>query len=99
MQAAAKAKTPEDRSRLRRKCAELIARGERLKAANTPARPPVPVSTRSLTTAEKTILLKASRLHGSVFLPWESAPGPEAFSDAYMCVQDAVRIPAVALGN
>jgi hypothetical protein len=84
MQAAGKAKTPEDRKRLKRKCVELIGLGERLKAnakgTDTASRPPVPESTRPLTTAEKTILLKASRLHGNVFPPWESAPGSENFS-------------------
>lgn len=101
MQAAGKAKTPADRSRLRRKFAELAGLGERLKAnaeaAAAASRPPLPESTRTLTTAEKTIILKASRLHGNVFPPWESAPGPESFSETgspggtYMCVQDAVR--------
>jgi hypothetical protein len=84
MQAAGKAKTPEDRKRLRRKFAELIAVGERFKTGakgpNAASRPPVPVSMRPLTTAEKTIILKASRLHGHVFPPWESAPAPETFS-------------------
>jgi hypothetical protein len=99
MQAAGKAKAPEDRKRLRRKCAELIALGERLKtnakSAAATSRPPVPESTRPLTTAEKTVVLKASRLHGNVFPPWESAPSPESFSDAagptYTYVEDASR--------
>ncbi|KAK3906650.1 hypothetical protein C8A05DRAFT_29506 [Staphylotrichum tortipilum] len=86
MQAAAAAKTPADRKRLRKKCADLIALGERLKAGtkgpDAPSRAPVPESTRPLTTAEKTIVLRASRLHGNVFPPWEAAPGPAAFSDA-----------------
>lgn len=82
MQAAGKAQTPEDRKRLRRKCAELIQLGERLKAgagADTEARPAaaMPESTRPLTTLEKTIVLRASRLHGSVFPPWDSALGTE----------------------
>ncbi|KAL2181564.1 uncharacterized protein P884DRAFT_326248 [Thermothelomyces heterothallicus CBS 202.75] len=86
MQAAGKASYPADRKRFRRKCAELIALGERLKAntqqaAGDTSRAPVPESTRPLTTAEKTILLRASRLHGNVFPPWESAPGPDVFSD------------------
>ncbi|KAK4123491.1 cysteine proteinase [Parathielavia appendiculata] len=86
MQAAGKAKTAEDRKRLRKKCVELIGLGERLKATakgtDAASRPPAPKSTRPLTTAEKTILLKASRLHGHVFPPWESAPGSESFSTA-----------------
>ncbi|GAB1320427.1 cysteine protease [Madurella fahalii] len=85
MKAAAKAKTPAERSRLNRKFTELIGLGERLKAnakaAAAASRPPVPESTRILTTSEKTILLKASRLHGNVFPPWDSAPGPDHFSD------------------
>ncbi|KAK4239762.1 hypothetical protein C8A03DRAFT_32126 [Achaetomium macrosporum] len=86
MQAAGDAKTPEDRKRLRHKCAELIGLGERLKANNpvsdAASRPPVPESTRPLTTAEKTIILKASRLHGNIFPPWQSAPDPGSFSSA-----------------
>lgn len=102
MQAAGKAETPEDRKRFRRKCANLIALGERLKtttkgpaaASRTlPVSLPVPESSRPLTTAEKTIVLKASRLHGSVFPPWEAAPAPESFTaaaspgGAYVCVE------------
>lgn len=86
MQAAGKARAPEDRKRFTRKCADLIALGERLKAnaksASSASRPPVPESTRPLTTAEKTAVLEASRLHGNVFPPWERAPAPESFSDA-----------------
>jgi len=109
MQAAGKARTPEDRKRLRTKCAELIALGERLKtgAKSPPAasRPPVPESTRPLTTAEKTIVLKASRLHGNVFPPWESAPNPASFSDAsgpggaYVCVENLVSMTATLVAN
>lgn len=109
MQAAGKARTPEDRKRLRRKCADLIAFGERLKtAAESPpaaSRPPVPESNRPLTTAEKTIVLKASRLHGNVFPPWESAPNPALFSDAggsggaYVYVKDVVSVTATLLAN
>ena len=106
MKAAGKAKTPEDRKRLRRKFADLIALGERLKTAargsvavvsrpSEPPVPPVPESSRALTTTEKTIILRASRLHGSVFLPWESAPSSESFAaagspaGAYMYVECA----------
>ncbi|KAK1835070.1 hypothetical protein QBC39DRAFT_419504 [Podospora conica] len=84
MQAARKAATPAERSRLNRKCSHLIALGERLKAnakaAAAGSRPLVPESTRPLTTAEKTIILRASRLHGNIFPPWESAPDPSVFS-------------------
>ncbi|KAK4157118.1 hypothetical protein C8A00DRAFT_40484 [Chaetomidium leptoderma] len=85
MQAADKANTPENRKRLRRKCVELIGLGERLKAGGkatgVASRPPVPESTRPLTTAERTIVLRASRLHGNVFPPWDSAPSSESFSE------------------
>lgn len=86
MQAARKAATATERGRLSRKCKDVIALGERLKAnakaAAATSRPPVPESTRPLTTVEKTIVLRASRLHGNVFPPWETAPGPATFSDA-----------------
>lgn len=98
MQAAVKAKAPEDRKRLRRKCADLIALGERLKTSakgpDAASRRPAPESTRPLTTAEKTIVLRASRLHGHVFPPWESAPAPESIEDvgspAYTYVEDTM---------
>jgi hypothetical protein len=105
MQAAGTARTPDDRRRLRRKCADLIALGERLKTAirgsgavsaavSRPPGPPAPESSRPLTTTEKTVVLKASRLHGSIFPLWESAPAPAPASftfaatpgGAYMCV-------------
>ncbi|KAK3692077.1 hypothetical protein B0T22DRAFT_446357 [Podospora appendiculata] len=84
MQVAGKAATPSERSRLSRRCKELIALGERLKAnINAVAgssRPPVPESTRPLTAAEQTIVLRSSRLHGNLFVPWESDPIPASFS-------------------
>ncbi|KAK0623360.1 hypothetical protein B0T14DRAFT_174333 [Immersiella caudata] len=83
MQAAQRATTTAERVRLTRKCSEILALGERLKAnakaAAAASRPPVPESTRPLTTSEKTIILRASRLHGNVFPPWDSAPDPAAF--------------------
>ncbi|KAK1751923.1 hypothetical protein QBC47DRAFT_405929 [Echria macrotheca] len=94
MQAAAKASSAAERVRLSRRSNDVIMLGERLKAnakaAAAASRPPVPESTRLLTTAEKTIVLKASRLHGNVFPPWESPPDPAVFSqpgtdgDAYI---------------
>ncbi|KAJ4398923.1 cysteine protease [Neurospora sp. IMI 360204] len=84
MRAAEKAANPKDRNRLQRKCSDLIALGERLKAnaksATTSARPPVPESTRTLTIAEKTLILKSSKLHGNIFPPWEKTPGPDEFA-------------------
>ncbi|KAK0711287.1 hypothetical protein B0H67DRAFT_283395 [Lasiosphaeris hirsuta] len=85
MQAARKAPTAAERARLSRKCSDVIALGERLKAntkaASAASRPPVPESTRPLTTSEKAIVLRSSRLHGNIFPPWESAPDPKVFSD------------------
>lgn len=99
MQAAQKATTAAERARLSRRCNDFLALGERLKAnaraAAAASRRPVPESTRPLTTLEKTIVLKASRLHGNVFPPWESAPRASAFSDlgpegnGYMCVKQS----------
>jgi hypothetical protein len=95
MQAAQRATTPAERARLGRKCSEVLALGERLKAnakaAAVASRSRAPESTRPLTTAEKTIILRASRLHGNVFPPWESAPDPTVFDTApdgaaYVCV-------------
>ena len=95
MQAAQRATTPAERLRLTRKCSEILALGERLKAnakaAAAASRAPVPESTRPLTTSEKAIILRASRLHGNVFPPWDSAPDPAAFDAgpdgaAYLCV-------------
>ncbi|KAK0753490.1 hypothetical protein B0T18DRAFT_452423 [Schizothecium vesticola] len=84
MQAARKASTPAERSRLNRKCSDVVVLAERLKAnakaAAAGSRPLVPESTRPLTTAEKTIILRTSRLHGNIFPPWESAPDPSVFS-------------------
>lgn len=109
MQAAARAKTPAERSRLNRRCADLIRLGERLKAnvkaAAALSRRPAPESTRPLTTAEKIIVLKASRLHGNVYPPWDAEPGPEHFSrgggtgDAYMCVDASLFMPAAAMAH
>jgi len=38
-----------------------------------------PMSKRGMTTGEKIILLKSSKLHGSIFPPWDSAPVPSEF--------------------
>ena len=83
MRAAQRAATPAEKARLSRKCNELIALAERLKAnaklAAATSRPPVPESTRQLPTSEKTLILRSSRLHGKVFPPWDAAPDPGAF--------------------
>lgn len=85
MKAVKDAPTAAEKSRLKRKCQELIARAETLKApASIPVRskapkPGGPRQTRVLPTAEKTILLRSSKLHGSIFPPWENDPDPAVF--------------------
>ncbi|UNI19703.1 cysteine protease, variant 2 [Purpureocillium takamizusanense] len=73
MAAAGEASSKSDAARLRRRCRELIAHAEKLKAriaANAqPALPPQP-----------TILRLASRLHGNEFPPWQSRPADDEFS-------------------
>ncbi|KAK3322281.1 hypothetical protein B0H66DRAFT_601746 [Apodospora peruviana] len=84
MQAARKATTASERARLSRKCSDVLALGERLKAnataASAASRPAVPESTRPLTTSEKAIILRSSRLHGNLFPPWSAAPEPSYFT-------------------
>ncbi|RKU47891.1 cysteine protease [Coniochaeta pulveracea] len=80
MEAAQKARTKKDRSILTRKCNELITLAERYKLAAANPDPPGPKSTRKLSTAEKVILLRSSKLHGSTFLPWEGPPAAETFA-------------------
>jgi calpain-7 len=105
MQAAQRATTPAERARFTRKCSEILALGERLKAnakaATAASQAPVPESTRPLTTSEKTIILRASRLHGNVFPPWDSAPDAAAFDAgpdgaAYVCVGTMIVLLSVA---
>jgi hypothetical protein len=82
MQAVKKAATAAERARLSRKCEEMISLAEKLKSLSVSPEPPGPKSTRQLSTAEKTILLRSSKLHGKVFPPWETAPQPSAFTKA-----------------
>jgi len=79
MKAAQEAKAQEQRARLSRKCSELLTLAERLKLAAANPDPPGPKSTRELTTAEKVIILRASKIHGKLFPPWDHPPGPDAF--------------------
>ncbi|KAF3770212.1 cysteine proteinase, partial [Cryphonectria parasitica EP155] len=84
MKAVREAPTTAEKSRLRRKCQDLIALAETLKAPQrrptpTAAAAPQPRLSRELPTSEKTILLRSSKLHGSVFPPWESDPDPAVF--------------------
>ena len=122
MKAVQEAQTQADRSRLRKKCTELMAYGEKLKTSNeqppvaaiasslaslSVAEPssspavntektektaktakaldaaavrPVPLSTRALSKKEQIILLKASKLHGSVFPPWDAKSAESVFT-------------------
>lgn len=93
MKAVREAPTAAEKSRLKRKCQDLIALAETLKkptgataavaappASSKPApKPRGPRQTRQLPTSEKTILLRSSRLHGSVFPPWDADPDPAIF--------------------
>lgn len=99
MKAVKDAPTAAEKSRLKRKCQELIALAETLKkpasaasaSSSAPAPAPAPASSkpppkprgprqaRQLPTNEKTILLRSSRLHGSVFPPWDADPDPAVF--------------------
>lgn len=90
MKAVAEAKTPAERNRLRRKCQELMAKGEQLKATATTATTVPSMSSlslesdtatavRELPKKEQIILLRASRLHGAVFPPWDVEPAEDVF--------------------
>ncbi|KAJ0108567.1 palb protein [Diaporthe amygdali] len=85
MKAVKEASTPAEKSRLKGKCRDLIAQAETLKTSGPTAAPPKapkprgPRQSRELPTAEKTILWRSSKLHGSVFPPWEADPDPAVF--------------------
>ncbi len=84
MKAADEATTAAERARLKRRCQELVIRAEQLKTAAPLPPPPTrpPQQSRELSTLEKTIVLRSSRLHGSVFPPWEAEPGLGTFAPA-----------------
>lgn len=139
MKAVQEAATPAERTRIKKKCRELMAYGESLKTAAPPPPPPpaveaamssltletkpaspaptaqptpqaalpptssgtstpakasgspapshsqslpgrsTPLSSRELPKREQIILLRASKLHGSVFPPWDAAPADDVF--------------------
>lgn len=91
MKAVKEAPTAAAKSRLKRKCQDLIALAETLKTptsgAPNPAtassskvsKPRNPRQARELPTSEKTILLRSSKLHGNVFPPWDHDPDPAVF--------------------
>ncbi|RFU27018.1 hypothetical protein B7463_g9323, partial [Scytalidium lignicola] len=87
MKATKLASNDEDRTRLRRKCKQLLSRAEEIKASTnwTPAkREPfskIPFSERALTKHEQLILLESSRLNGFVFPVWQSEPDDLAFNE------------------
>ncbi|KAI1384662.1 cysteine proteinase [Hypoxylon trugodes] len=87
MKAAQAASNQEEKRRLSRKCQSLISKAESLKSRPAGSgvvavekRLQIPQQGRSLPTSEQTILLRSSRLHGSVFPPWESDPDSREFS-------------------
>nr|CDP32078.1 Putative calpain-like protease palB/rim-13 [Podospora anserina S mat+] len=63
-----------DAAKLRNKISYLLELGETIKAnekqAGLSSRPPELISTRVLSTSERTILLRSSKLHGLIFPPW-----------------------------
>ncbi|KAJ6439985.1 cysteine protease PalB [Purpureocillium lavendulum] len=69
MTAAGEATDKSDAARLRRKCRELIAHAEKLKA--TAQSHPAP---------QPDILRRASRLHGNDFPPWHGRPSDDEFA-------------------
>lgn len=101
MQAAQKAPTQADRTRLSHKCRTMIDLAEKLKSLSVNPEPRGPKSTRPLSTAEKTIILRSSKIHGQVFLPWDAPPGPSAFAKTgeemymYGVARFAAILPAV----
>lgn len=95
MNAVREAPTAAHKSRLKRKCQDLIALAETIKprTSGVPPRPSAPPAaasskapaprsarkSRELPTSEKTILLRSSKLHSSVFPPWEHDPDQSVF--------------------
>lgn len=91
MQALRLSSDPRERTRLDRKCKELLVKAESIKAKRDgapikhksksvrPAEMSQPVSARKLTTRENIILLEGSKLNGSVFKPWTQIPSPTEF--------------------
>jgi calpain-7 len=88
LKAAGASKIPAEKSRLKQKCNDLISLAERLKkiakagdsVSIVEKRLKLPRIVRQLPTSEKNILLRGSKLHGSIFPPWESDPDPDDFT-------------------
>ncbi|KAI5863196.1 cysteine proteinase [Durotheca rogersii] len=89
MKAARAASIPGEKSRLTKKCHEVLSRAEALKKLGqdrnsveiVEKRLKLPRPTRQVPASEQAILLRSSRLHGNIFPPWESDPDPNEFSD------------------
>jgi len=80
MRASAEAKTPADRSRIRRKIEEMITLAEYLKGS-TAGEVIQPKQDRRISPREILTLVKSSKLHGCEFLPWRPCHGgPEVFA-------------------
>ncbi|RDW83169.1 hypothetical protein BP5796_04660 [Coleophoma crateriformis] len=90
MKAAKLAAGDQERSRLRKKCKELLKKAEDIKASQswTPTTGQetllVPASQRAITRREEVILLEGSKLHGFIFPPWKSDPDDTTFDDGTM---------------
>jgi len=106
LDACEKATISSDRIRIKRKLKEVFALAERIKKANQNAQnvqnaPSIPQSTRSMTTAEKTIIWRSSLLHNNKFPPWESAPDASVFAETgaddhlYTWVQNSLAISSI----
>ncbi|KAI2626661.1 cysteine proteinase [Hypoxylon sp. NC1633] len=88
MKAARTAPTPEEKARLTEKCQSMLTKAEGLKkssragdsVATVEKRLKLPRVARQIPKIEQAILLRGSRLHGSVFPPWESDPDPKEFN-------------------
>jgi calpain-7 len=88
MKAVSAARTPADKARFKQKINDLVSQAERLKkiikagdsVSKVERRLKLPRMVRQLPTSEKNILLRASKLHGNIFPPWESDPDPDDFT-------------------
>jgi calpain-7 len=72
MRAATEATSKLDASRMRSRCQQLIKHAEQLK---------IDLANRPLTPGAR-ILQRASKLHGSIFPPWEADPADVEFESA-----------------
>ena len=102
MKAVKLASSDQERTRLRSKCKQLLARAEEIKKSETwtlqkskPTLLKVPSSERTASKAEQIILLEGSKLHGFIFPPWKDDPDESNFNDdkLYTCVPDASIVP------